>query len=181
MSRAAPSRRTVDLAEHDDLVVIVLGMKVTSSRGLATLARIGRRIRESVEEGPEGLLHSEFSLRGIAPPHVEVRQYWRDFEALERFARTPPHSDWWQAFSRDRAGTAFWHETYAPGGIEAVYLGLDEPVGLQHVAPVEPASGSMFASRRRLGEDDNEPVVDHPIADDGEPVADKSEEGEDDA
>jgi hypothetical protein len=156
MSGSAPSRRTVDL------VVVVLGMKVIELRGLRTLARTGRRIRESVDDAPDGLLHNEFALRGLVPPHVEMRQYWRDFDALEAFARSSPHSDWWPEFQADHGGTAFWHETYAPDGIEAVYAGLDDDeVGLMHVAPVVPAEGGMFSSRQRLAAD-GDAVADHP-------------------
>jgi signal transduction histidine kinase len=51
-----------------------------------------------------------------------MRQYWRDFESLERWTRTEPHRDWWKQFLRDTGGTGFWHELYSvpsdvtPGG-----------------------------------------------------------------
>jgi hypothetical protein len=44
--------------------------------------------------------------------YLGMRQYWRDFEALERWARSEPHRLWWKQFLRDSGGTGFWHETY---------------------------------------------------------------------
>jgi Domain of unknown function (DUF4188) len=41
----------------------------------------------------------------LFPPHAGMRQYWRDFDSLERWARSLPHRQWWQQFLRDRGGT----------------------------------------------------------------------------
>ena len=57
-----------------------------------------------------------------------MRQYWRDFEALEAWSRTLPHKQWWTDFLRDRGGTSFWHETYfRRGGFESMYVDVEEP------------------------------------------------------
>jgi Domain of unknown function (DUF4188) len=54
-----------------------------------------------------------------------MRQYWRDFDSLERWARSLPHLQWWQQFLRDRGGTGLWHETCFRGGqIESVYIDM---------------------------------------------------------
>ena len=80
-----------------------------------------------------------------------MRQYWRDFDSLERWARSLPHRQWWEQFLRDRGGTGFWHETYFRGGqIESVYIDMPG-TGLSKFAPVTPARGSLFSARRRLG------------------------------
>jgi len=87
----APNRTTVDLSAYPDLVVIYLGMKVNSPRGLKTLFSFGPKIRKSVAAGPDGLLLHENLLFSLWPPHAGMRQYWRDFDALERWARSVPH------------------------------------------------------------------------------------------
>ena len=80
-----------------------------------------------------------------------MRQYWRDFESLETWTRSEPHREWWQKFLRDSGGTGFWHEAYfIQGGMEAVYIDIDSPVGFSVFAPVVPARGAMFSARRRL-------------------------------
>lgn len=146
-----PVRETVDLSSHPDLVVIYLGMRVRSVRGLLTLLRFGPRIAASVAAKPDGLLLHENMIYGLFPPHFGMRQYWHDFDALERFARDEPHGAWWKDYLRDRAGTGFWHETYcARGGIESVFVDVPAPVGLTAFAPRQAARGSMFGARHRL-------------------------------
>lgn len=146
-------RETVDLADYPDLVVIYLGMRVNGLRGLRTLRTAGRRIRQSVDAGPDGLLRHENLLFSLVPLHVGMRQYWRDFDALERWARADPHRSWWTELLADPGGTSFWHETYfARGGMEAIYLDIGtRPVGFGAFAPRQVARKSMFSARHRLG------------------------------
>ena len=145
-----PKRETVNLSSYPDLVVIYLGMRVNALTGIKTLAGFGPKISNAVAAKPEGLLLHEnvfYSLR-----HVGMRQYWRDFESLEAWARSQPHLAWWQNFLRDTGGTGFWHETYfRRGGMEAVYVDMQARTGLAAFAPVEPARGAMFSARRRAG------------------------------
>jgi len=68
--RSAPNRTTADLSSYPDLVVIYLGMRVNSLKGLATLMSFGPRIRKSVQEQPDGLLLHENLLFSLFPPHA---------------------------------------------------------------------------------------------------------------
>jgi hypothetical protein len=94
-------RRTVDLSAFPDLVVIYLGVRVNIPKGLKTLLRFGPKIAKSVAEQPDGLLLHENMLFSMLPPHGGMRQYWQDFESLERWARLLPHKEWWAQFVRD--------------------------------------------------------------------------------
>ena len=144
-------RQTVDLSGYPDLVVIYLGMRVNALSGLRTLIGFGPKITQSVADKPDGLLLHENFLWSLAPPHAGIRQYWRDFDSLERWARSEPHRVWWQNFVRDSGGTGFWHETYSMrGGIEAIYDDMPRAVGMQKFAPASTPHGSMFSARRRL-------------------------------
>lgn len=145
-------RTTVDLTEYPDLVVIYLGMRVKSLRGLKTLAKLGPGIKAAVAAKPDGLLLHEDLIFSILPVHILMRQYWRDFESLERWSRsTMPHQKWWKDFLRDPGGTGFWHETYfRRGGFEAIYDDMPEAVGMMHFAPNQPARGPMFSARQRM-------------------------------
>jgi hypothetical protein len=80
-------RRTVDLSGYPNLVVIYLGMRVNALVGIKTLIGLGPKIARSVEAHPDGLLLHEHFLFSLVPPHAGMRQYWRDFEALERWTR----------------------------------------------------------------------------------------------
>jgi hypothetical protein len=144
-------RTTVDLSAYPDLVVIYLGMRVNSLRGLKTLARFGPGINAAVAAKPDGLLLHEDLKFSLWPVHAGMRQYWRDFESMETWARsTMPHQKWWKDFLRDPAGTGFWHETYfRRGGFEAIYDDLPKAIGMMQFAPNQPARGSMFSARQR--------------------------------
>jgi hypothetical protein len=150
---AKVSRQTVDLSAFPDMVVIYLGMRVNAWAGLKTLMGLGPQIAKSVADKPDGLLHHETFLFSLVPPHLGMRQYWRDFEALEAWARSPPHRQWWLNFLRASGGTGFWHEAYfMRGGMEAVYDDMPMRPGFGQFAPVLPARGPMFTARARGGQ-----------------------------
>ena len=71
----------------------------------------GPRIQAAVDAAPPGLLLHEPVVYSLFPPNVGMRQYWKDFDSLERWARSEPHAAWWRQFLRDSGGTGFWHET----------------------------------------------------------------------
>jgi hypothetical protein len=148
-----PSRKTVDLSAYPDLVVIYLGMRVEEPRGYETLQTLRPLIDATVAEEPDGLLLHERLLYSEDPLHTGMRQYWRDFESLEAWARTLPHKEWWTEYLRDRGGTSFWHETYSRrGGFEAIYVDVED-VGLTRFAPTVRAEGPMLAARQRAEAD----------------------------
>lgn len=105
--KATVTRRTVDLSGYPDLVVIYLGMRVNRLTGVKTLLGFGPKIAKSAQACPPGLLHHENFLLSLFPPHLGMRQCWRDFESLESWARSEPHRLWWQQFLRHSGGTGF--------------------------------------------------------------------------
>lgn len=145
-------RRTVDLSAYPDLVVIYLGMRVNAMTGLKTLLGFGSKIARSVGDRPAGLLLHEDFVFSLFPPHIGMRQYWQSFEALESWARSDPHRQWWQQFLRNSGGTGFWHEAYfMRGDMEAVYDDVVKDVGFLRFAPARQARGPMFTARGRAG------------------------------
>jgi Domain of unknown function (DUF4188) len=153
-------RTTVDLSEFPDLVVIYLGMRANRPRGAWTMWRLRPMIAAAVGERPDGLLLHETLMVSMVPPHLAMRQYWRDFDSLERWARSLPHREWWTRFAHDARGTGFWHETYRMrGGMEAIFADMTVPVGLMRVAPQVPARGPMLSARGRIGDRDRQRVA----------------------
>ncbi|MDX6495902.1 MAG: hypothetical protein QOE17_1888 [Gaiellales bacterium] len=151
---AVPARNTVDLSAYPDLVVIYLGMRVEEPRGAETLRALAPQIQATVEEQPDGLLLHEPLIYSEDPPHVGMRQYWRDFESLQAWSLALPHKRWWSDYLRDRGGTSFWHETYfRRGGFESIYVDVGPTVGMAQFAPTRPAKGAMFAARDRATAD----------------------------
>lgn len=140
------TRRSVDLSAYPDLVVIYLGMRINSPRGLLTTLRFGRALDKALHPRPEGLLRHERLL--YSPRQVGWRQYWRDIDSMLRWARSHPHRGWWTEYLREHKGAGIWHETYCMrGGIEAIFDAMPVDVGLSGFAPVVPAEGTMFPQR----------------------------------
>jgi hypothetical protein len=154
-------RRTVNLSQFPDLIVIYLGMRVNRLTGLKTLFGFGPKISDSVTAQPDGLLAHEVFLFSLFPAHLGIRQYWRDMQSLMAWTRSDPHRAWWQAFLKDSGGTGFWHETYMmQGGMEAIYDDVPQAIGLMRFAPVVPARGPMFTAATRARHDNRpEPVL----------------------
>ncbi|MGV9667037.1 monooxygenase family protein [Nocardia niigatensis] len=147
---------TADLSDYPDLVVILLGMRVRTPRGILRLLGVGPKLYRSHHDLPDGLLSHEDVVWSLWPPHWGARQYWRDLESLERWTRSEPHRLWWQQFLRDSGGTGFWHEAYfARGGIDSVYDDMSAPAGLARFAPTVPARGRLFSTRGRVGDTAN--------------------------
>src|SRR6202451_3522190 len=141
---ASVNRRTVDLAQFPDLVVVYLGIRVNRTTGLKTLLGFGPRISKSVSAQPDGLLQHENFIFSLFPMHAGMRQYWRDMDSLLKCTRSDPHRQWWKNFLRDAGGTGFWHETYTMrGGMEAIYDDITPKVGFMNFAPLVPARGCM--------------------------------------
>ena len=144
------NRRTVDLSQYPDLVVVYLGMRVNRITGLKTLFGFGPRISQSVKEQPNGLLGHENFIFSLFPMHAGMRECWRDMDSLLRWTRSDPHRQWWKNFLRDSGGTGFWHETYTTrGGMEAIYDDVAPKIGFMSFAPAVSARGSMFTAAYR--------------------------------
>jgi hypothetical protein len=152
--RKRVERRAVDLSAYPDLVVIYLGMRVNMLSGLKTLFGLGPQISKAVKQQPDGLLLHEYLLMSLFPPHLAMRQYWRDFASLEAWTRSEPHQRWWRNFLRDSGGTGFWHEAYTMrGGMEGIFDDVAKPLGMLKFAPAESVHGRMFGARGRLARD----------------------------
>lgn len=142
-------RQSVDVSSYPDLVMIMLGFRVRGWRGLLAMRQIGPGLARIGRERPDGLLAHEGMM--FSWLHFGFRQYWRDLAALESFTRSEPHADWWRRIRELSAAAGFWHETYhASGGVEALYVGMGEPVGLQRFAPGRQPVGPFLSARGRI-------------------------------
>ena len=147
--QAAINRQSVDLSDYPDLVMIMLGFRIRTVRGLLAMRRIGPGLAQIARQQPDGLLAHEGMMFSLL--HFGFRQYWRDLDALEPFTRSEPHADWWKRIRELSAGAGFWHETYhARGGVEALYVAMPDPVGLQHFAPARQPVGRFMSARARV-------------------------------
>jgi hypothetical protein len=124
-----------------------------SYTGIKTLLGFGPKIEGSVDARPDGLLLHENIFYSFFPLHLGMRQYWRDFESLERFTRADPHREWWKQFLRDTGGTGFWHELYSVrGGFEPIYVDVQRPYWFSPFCQDDTCKGQSIL-RERLHRD----------------------------
>jgi hypothetical protein len=142
-----------------DFVVLLIGMRVNRPwkphKWLPVLVAMPRMLRWLRKHPEAGLLG--FGLAWINGPAVV--QYWRSFEALDRFARAEgePHLPAWRRFNRAvRASgdVGIWHETYRvrAGEHEAVYANMPR-IGLAAAGRHLGVQASSQTAARRIGSD----------------------------
>ena len=151
-----PGRFTADCS--DPVVVFVIGMRINHflkpGKWLPVARAMGPMIAELSADPDSGFLGSEFMRQGLRT--FVLIQYWRDFEALEAYARDRDQRHWpaWTAFNKavGSDGTVgIFHETYVvpSGNFETIYGNMPH-WGLGKVAGIVPATGSRNEARSRM-------------------------------
>jgi hypothetical protein len=155
MAEVRKGRFTV--ASEDPFVVFLIGMRINRllrvDKWMPVARAMPMMLRELYTDPSHGFLgaNTMITWRGIA-----LVQYWRSFDALERYARAKGglHVGAWAAFNKaigDDGSVGIWHETYpvAAGAYECVY-GNMPPFGLGGVMPAVPATERNNTARERL-------------------------------
>ena len=152
--RAAAAEES--LKQEEPFVVFLIGMRVNKlwkvHRWLPVASAMGRMIRELQQTPNSDLLNVE-SWFGRTTMMV---QYWRSFEALERYAKAQDleHRPAWAEFNRkigSNGDVGIWHETYLvePGHYETVYNNMPM-FGLAKATSSVPATGRRSSAADRL-------------------------------
>jgi len=160
---APAHRRTIDLSQYPDLVVIYLGMRVHSFAGLKTLVGLWPQdFRRRCGQARWSLVARADHLLSVslASGHASILARLPVPRNLVPLRAASPLV---AKFLSDTGGAGFWHETYfIRGGFEAVYDDIPAPLGLTAFAPSVPAHGAMFSARKRL-KVGGEPVLADPV------------------
>ncbi len=156
MGRIFDGRYTAKTDEP--FVMFLIGMRINQwwrfDKWVPVATAMGPMLRTLFSHPEKGFLHAEFFWNFGGPVLI---QYWRSFEDLERFARSPsdPHLGPWKAFNQAigaDGSVGIWHETYqvAPGQFECVYANMPA-FGLGAAMEHVPAVGRRETARLRLG------------------------------
>ncbi len=156
MGRIFDGRYTAKTDEP--FVVFLIGMRINKwwrfDKWVPVATAMGPMLRALFSHPEKGFLHAEFFWNFGGPVLI---QYWRSFEDLERFARSPSdsHLGPWKAFNQAigaDGSVGIWHETYqvAPGQFECVYANMPA-FGLGAAMEHVPAVGRRETARLRLG------------------------------
>ena len=155
MSAIRAERLTAEV--DGEFVVFLIGMRFNRIwkpwRWLPVALAMGRMLRELEADPGAGFL-------GVEPwfgRTTLMLQYWRSFEALERYATyaARAHRPAWTAFNRaigSNGDVGIWHETYRarPGDYECVYNNM--PLfGLAKATRAVPATGRRESAPGRMG------------------------------
>ena len=149
-------RERVTAQCDEPFVVFLIGMRVNKPwkvhKWLPVAMAMGRMIRELSTRPKSDLLHVE----SWAGQTTIMVQYWRSFDALERYAKnqSDAHLPAWRAFNQKVASNGdvgIWHETYTvnPGQFRCIYNNMPR-FGLAAATNVVPASGKRSGARGRL-------------------------------
>ena len=169
MTAVLDGRRTADLADRDEIVVFLIGMRINRLwqvwRWLPVLAAMPRMIIELAKDPSRGLLVAPRTM--VSGRIILLVQYWNSFDDLERYARDPQsqHLPAWRRFNRkirDNGSVGIFHETYRvpTSSIESVYANM--PIfGLAAATSVAPVTAGRHTAAARLGarHDDQSPVT----------------------
>jgi len=159
MARVVKGRHSADTGDLDEFVVFLIGMRINRLsqvwRWLPVFKAMPRMLTELGDDPSLGLLgRPRVFLSGRV---IQVQQYWRSFEDLDRYARSATHAHLpaWRNFNRvirDNGTVGVFHETYrvGPGRVEAVYANM--PVfGLAAATSHVPADRVGQTAATRIG------------------------------
>jgi hypothetical protein len=138
-------------------VLFLIGARINRPWKIGLVSRFLRTMPAMLKElaaQPElGLLHAR-SHFGFTD--VMVVQYWRSFEHLEAYARSPerehlPAWRWFNGKVGSNGDIGIWHETFLiePGHYETVYNNMP-PYGLGAAGKLVDAVGARAAARERI-------------------------------
>jgi hypothetical protein len=164
MAQIYPGRYTAETDEP--FVVFLIGMRFNRLWAIhkwwPIFTAMPRMLEALQAEPGSGLLgYQNF----LYPGGVGVIQYWRSYEALDRFARSPDemHLEAWKRFNRAvgaDGSVGIWHETYLVGAgqYECIYGNMPR-FGLAKATAHGPVVGRRETARGRLGRADERTAV----------------------
>ncbi len=138
------------LWEHPTLCVALFGVQFLTEKGQRSYeeAGINHEMSEALEKArEEGLL---LNRPLMSPEGPVLLQYWRSYDALDRWARKQPHSRWWRWLLENVGeGIGFYHEIYQAKSAEAIYEEGTHPVGPALFSSIQAVTGGEGRSRER--------------------------------
>jgi hypothetical protein len=151
------TERRVCAEVEGGFVLFLIGMRINKPwkfwKWGPIAAAMPRMLIELARQPELGLLHARTHFNF---PNIMVVQYWRDFDALEAYAKARDHAHLpaWQAFNKaigSNGDVGIWHETYVigPGQYENIYNNMP-PYGLGAVGTIVDAVGGRQAARQRV-------------------------------
>lgn len=152
MTTVFPGRMMAEL--DGDFVVFLIGMRINRPWKVHKWLPVARAMPRMIKELSA---HPECGCLAVAGSISVIVQYWRSFEHLEAYARSPEHAHWpaWTDFNRrvrsSSGDVGIWHETYLvrAGEYENVYGSMPR-MGLALAGRHLPVTAHKDGARDRL-------------------------------
>ena len=155
MNKIFNGRYTAKTSEP--FVVFLIGMRINKwwriDKWLPVASAMSPMLTTLFTHPEKGFLHGEFFWNLSGPVMI---QYWKSFDALEKFAREPsePHLEAWKKFNHAvgaDGSVGIWHETFQVEAdkFECVYGNMPE-FGLGKALEHVQALGRRETARLRL-------------------------------
>ncbi len=152
MTRVAKGRHSADISGEDSVVLFLIGMRINHLwqvwKWVPIVKAMVTMLAELAKAPDLGLLGRPRTF--LSGRVILVQQYWKSFDHLDHYARSPDqaHLPQWRKFNRkvrDNGAVGIFHETYRirEGGAETVYANM--PVfGLAAATVHVPAGRSVL-------------------------------------
>ena len=149
-------KRRMTAGLDGEAVVFLIGMRINKlwkvNKWLPVVQAMPRMISELYADPASGFLGAHFWFGRT----TLALQYWRSFEALDRYANDPQrtHRPAWAAFNRavgSNGDVGIWHETYrvAAGSYECIYNNMP-PFGLAAATRAVPVGARRESAAERI-------------------------------
>lgn len=164
MANIFPGRYTAHI--EGDFVVFIIGMRPNKIHHVSRWLSVARSMRVMLkalsEHKEKGLLGHTLAMSRNGPV---VIQYWRSFEALDRFAKSSsePHLEPWRRYNREllKSGdVGIWHETYKvrAGEYEAIYTNMPR-TGITAAGEHVSVAKKGHSAARRIGATETDEIT----------------------
>lgn len=149
-------KQRVAATENEKFVVFVVGMRINKfwafHQWLPVALAMPSMVIEQIKNRSIGVVGIPRTF--VSGRLIQVQQYWKTYEDLEKYSKGELHAPAWSRFNRaarksDAVG--IYHETYEinRSGYEAIYVNVGKPILLGDAIGVQ-AIGNTSSSRKRI-------------------------------
>ena len=152
----ASNSRVMPKAQQD-FIVFVVGMRINRlwavHQWMPVMIAMPMMFIEQMKNREIGVIGTPRTF--VSGRLIQVQQYWKTYEDLERYAKGDLHLPAWSRFNkaaRKSKAVGIYHETYkvVAGTYEGIYVNVDEPILLGSAIGVEEVDKNNKTSRQRM-------------------------------
>lgn len=142
---------------QQEFVVFIVGMRINHiwavHRWMPVMMAMPMMVIEQIRNREIGVIGIPRTF--VSGRLIQVQQYWKTYEDLERYAKGDLHLPAWSKFNkaaRKSNAVGIYHETYTvkAGTYEGIFVNIEESILLGSAIGVEEIDKSHKTSRQRI-------------------------------